>query len=255
MVEGLAQRLEIPLEDLRPPPEEDESETISSEFSPEVESNGSIPVVRGGSPSRKAMGETEELERLRASVQVLLQLALRSGWIQGEEALRLDDILQGRDAKKEGEMETLKQSQPSTISQGNVSAEGILSSSSIPASSSQIQEGSSSSSSSPSQSSTSSTSDRPSPSSIQNGTRSEILAAIAQERVKTMISELIEGRRRGSGLEGEGGDDGWKASSSGLKRPTGDAGDEGEALGAASKLAEMLERAGAGAGNRSSDGE
>ncbi|KAK0523155.1 hypothetical protein OC834_006011 [Tilletia horrida] len=41
-----------------------------------------------------------ERERLQRAVQVLLQLALRSGWVQGQDALDLDAILTGRDEEE-----------------------------------------------------------------------------------------------------------------------------------------------------------
>lgn len=155
--------------------------------------------------------------------------------IQGEEALRLDDILQGRDTKKESSTQTTSSTTTETTSSSNQ----VLPSS--------IQSSSSNPSSITSTSTSESTASQP-------RIRSEVLAAIAQERVRAMISEMNQERTsgRGIGLEGEGGgSEGWSSpSSSGSvdsrSRPRGESGDEGDALGAASRLAELLERAGAG---------
>lgn len=56
---------------------------------------------------RETKRAREDNERLQHAVSVLLRLALKSGWIQGQEGLRLESILQGTD-EREGEKETGK---------------------------------------------------------------------------------------------------------------------------------------------------
>ncbi|KAK0555998.1 hypothetical protein OC846_001434 [Tilletia horrida] len=50
-----------------------------------------------GQSAGTATADIVERERLQRAVQVLLSLALRSGWIQGQEALDLDAIMTGKD--------------------------------------------------------------------------------------------------------------------------------------------------------------
>ena len=77
-VEALAERMGIKMEDL-----ESDSEQVG-------EGDGSQP-----QQPRTAPQYTEELraKQLQASVEVLLRLAIKNGWIAGDEALQLDTVL------------------------------------------------------------------------------------------------------------------------------------------------------------------
>ncbi|KAK0550734.1 hypothetical protein OC845_002509 [Tilletia horrida] len=67
-----------------------------------AETSGSSPATlpsysSQGRSAGTATADIVERERLQRAVQVLLSLALRSGWIQGQEALDLDAIMTGKD--------------------------------------------------------------------------------------------------------------------------------------------------------------
>lgn len=64
---------------------------------------------------RQRQASEHEQERLQHAVNVLLRLALRSGWIQGAEALHLEKILDGSDQHTES-AETTQTSKEQTSS-------------------------------------------------------------------------------------------------------------------------------------------
>ncbi|KAE8192352.1 hypothetical protein A4X06_0g739 [Tilletia controversa] len=80
-----------------------EAGTPSSDLSSSSSSSIAPPL----SPRKELEQERLERERLQRAVQVLLQLALRRGWVQGQDALDLDAVMSGRDeeAKKKEENE------------------------------------------------------------------------------------------------------------------------------------------------------
>lgn len=84
MVQNLAERLDVNLEEIKPPPpiEDDEDSETSSEFTSESQSEPESSRIDAKVRTRttRKISDEEELERLRASTQILLQMALRSGW-------------------------------------------------------------------------------------------------------------------------------------------------------------------------------
>ncbi|KAE8213841.1 hypothetical protein CF327_g2703 [Tilletia walkeri] len=80
----------------------------------------SLPSRASTSQSSELEEEQRERERLQRAVQVLLQLALRQGWVQGQDALDLEGIMSGRDEdekKKEG-LKTAEVGRPGSGSTG-----------------------------------------------------------------------------------------------------------------------------------------
>lgn len=62
--------------------------------------------ARAAAEATERENERAERERLSKAVQLLLSMALRQGWVSGEEGLELERVMQGRDEKQRRETET-----------------------------------------------------------------------------------------------------------------------------------------------------
>jgi hypothetical protein len=79
-----------------------ESEDQSSSSEDELQAEAPSPEAQRAIALRHQREEFEkERDRLQHAINVLLRLALRSGWIQGEEGLHLQSILDGTDQERE----------------------------------------------------------------------------------------------------------------------------------------------------------